>query len=418
MILVIAEFAIPLLGMLALKELADRKTELKTVWRNLLVATGITAGICLVFILFPAMFLSFSGQGDANIMKQYQFPDWLMQAIRDDRLRLLRNDAVRSLVFILLAGVVLWAVIFNKIKKEYAFIAITILIIADLFPVNKRYFNNDAFTSPARVATPFEPSAADVEILKDQDPDFRVLNLTTNTFNDASTSYFHKSIGGYHGAKLRRFQELIDHGIQDDISTFAGSISTDSTPVLNMLNTKYLILPGNDKQPTAFPNEHALGHAWFVKAYLIADNADKEIALMKGFRPDSIAIIHTSFAGLLKDVVPGTDSSDAISLTSYQPNALSYTSKSSANRLVIFSEIWYPKGWNAYIDGQPASHLRANYVLRAMVIPAGEHKIEFRFEPKVYLVGEKISFASSLVLIVIILALAGNELRKLRRRTA
>ncbi len=418
MILVIAEFTIPLLGILALKEICDRKQDQKHLFRGLQVAFIITGGITLFFALVPGLFLNFSGSGDRYMQQQYQLPDWLMQGILDERQRLLRLDAIRSFVFILLAGGLTWALLFNKIKKEYAYIALTILILADMFAVNKRYLTNDSFTSKSRVENPFEPSQADTQILRDKDPDFRVLNLTSNTFNDAGTSYYHKSLGGYHGAKLRRYQELIDHGIQKDIQTFAKSMSTDSTPVLNMLNTRYFIIPNNDKQPVAYPNPGAMGNAWFVSSVQMVDNADAEIKAMGNFKPGSLAIVDKSFAENLKSFVPGKDSSAFIALDKYAANELVYHYKTRNNGLAVFSEIYYPKGWNAYIDDQVAPHFRADYVLRAMVLPAGEHKVRFKFEPKVFFVGEKISLISSVILIVLVLVMATLEILKARKTQA
>jgi len=416
MILVIAEFTIPLLAILALKEISDHKQDRKFLFKRLQIAFIVSAGITLFFVLLPGMFLDFTGSGDQYMQQQYQLPDWLMQAIREERQRLLRMDAMRSFVFILLAGGLTWAVLFDKVRKEYIFIALTVLFLADMFTVNKRYLNNTSFTSSSRVENPFEPTAADNQILQDKDPDFRVLNLTSNTFNDAGTSYFHKSIGGYHGAKLRRYQELIDHGIRKDIGSFAKSMSTDSTPVLNMLNTRYFILPDKDKQPVAFPNHRSLGNAWFVTAVKVVDNADAEIREMNNFRPDSVAIVDKTFAGNLNSFVPGKDSADFIKLEKYSANALNYRYRTKNSRLAVFSEIYYPKGWNAYVDGKLTPHFRANYVLRAMVLPAGEHQVRFQFEPGVFFTGEKISLASSIILILLVLIMAAMEFWKLRKQ--
>ncbi|MEI7500631.1 MAG: YfhO family protein [Bacteroidota bacterium] len=412
MILVIAEFAIPLLGILAMQEICDKKQDQKKLFKALQFSFIIVGGISLFFALLPGMFLDFVGAKDQYTRQQYQFPDWLMQGIRDERLRLLRMDAIRAFVFVLLAGTLIWSVLFNKIKKEYAYIALTVMFLADMFTVNKRYVNNDSFTSKSRVENPFEPSAADNQILQDKDPDFRVLNLTTDPFNDAGTSYYHKSIGGYHGAKLRRYQELIDFGIDKDIQTFAKSMNTDSTSVLNMLNTKYIIIPNNEKQPVPFPNHRALGNAWFVDNIQMVDNADAEISALKNFKPESVAIVDKAFADNLKSFTLSKDSADFIALDEYSANALSYVYKSKKNGLAVFSEIYYPKGWNAYVDGQLTPHFRANYVLRAMVLPAGEHKLQFKFEPKVYAIGEKISLISSIILIMLVIILSAVEIRK------
>ncbi len=415
MILVIAEFTIPLLGILALKEICDKQSDRKRLFKGIQIALAISAGLTLLFALLPGIFLDFAGSGDKYMQQQYQLPDWLMQGIRDERQRLVRFDAFRSFVFILLGGGLTWAVLFNKIKKEYAFIALTVLILGDMFTVNKRYLNNDSFTSASRVENPFEPTAADSQILQDTTPDYRVLNLTSNTFNDAGTSYYHKSIGGYHGAKLRRYQELIDQGIDNDIKTFVRNMSTDSTPVLNMLNTKYFILPNNDKQPVAYPNPGALGNAWFVDEIQQVDNADAEIAAVKNFRPASLAIVDKVFGENIASFKPARDSADYIKLDTYAANELTYHYKSQNSGLAVFSEIYYPKGWNAYVDDKLTPHFRADYVLRAMVLPAGEHKVRFKFEPVVFFVGEKISLISSILLIAIVLIMGALELWKLKK---
>jgi len=306
----------------------------------------------------------------------------------------------------------MFAVLFNKIRKQYAYLILSALILIDMYPIAKRYLNDQSFRSKSQVATPFEPTLADEQILQDKTHDYRVLNLTVNTFNDASTSYFHKSLGGYHGAKLRRYQELIDGGIQKDIKIFARSMSTDSTSVLNMLNTKYLIIPDNNRQPAVFPNPKALGNAWFVKDFNLVDNADAELKAIQKFNPGETAIINKKFVEDLKGFSPGRDTSDAIRLEHYAPNDLIYSYKSKNNGLAVFSEIYYPKGWNAYVDGKLTPHFQTDFVLRAMILPAGEHKVEFKFEPKVYRIGEKISLISSILLILVVIGLAAVEIRK------
>jgi len=412
MILVIAEFAMPLLGMLAIKEFFDSKMSPKQLRKQLFIAVGITAGVALIFALIPGMFLDYIGSSDAATAKQGGFPDWLMTALRDDRQGLLQMDAWRTIIFIILAGVVMYAALYNKIRKEYAYLVIALLILVDMFPIAKRYLNSESFKTRSELATPYQPTPADEQILQDTKPDYRVLNLAVNTFNDASTSYFHKSLGGYHGAKLRRYQELIDEGIQKDIETFAHSMSTDSTNVLNMLNTKYIIIPDNKHQPVAFPNQKALGNAWFVKDFTLVENADAELNSIHKFRPKETAIINKKFAEELKGFTPGRDKSDTIWLEHYAPNDITYSYRSKNNGLAVFSEIYYPKGWNAYVDGKVTPHFQTDYVLRAMILTAGEHKVEFKFEPKVYRVGEKISLVSSIILILVVIGLATVEIRK------
>lgn len=251
------------------------------------------------------------------------------------------------------------------------------------------------------MATPFTPSDADKFIMKDTDPDFRVLNLTVSPFMDASTSYFHKSIGGYHGAKLRRYQELIDH-----------QISKNNMQVLNMLNTKYLIVPGQDRQPQVQINMQALGHAWFVKELILVDNADQEMAALDSLKTAYQAVVDRRFADQVKGFATGVDSTAKIKLESYRANKLVYKTQSSIPQLAVFSEIYYDKGWNAYLDGQPVSHFRANYVLRAMMVPEGNHTIEFRFEPQSYKTGGTIAMIGSLLILGLFLTLIGLEIKK------
>jgi len=401
MTLVMAEVAMPILALLALKVLFEKHLDQKKLFKSLQIATLIAGGLTLLFVIMPGLFLSFSAASDALMQKQYQFPDWMMQAIRDDRARVVRLDALRSLVFIVLAAGLLWAFLYSKLNKGYVYIILSALILLDMFAISKRYLNNESFISKTKVENPFTPSQADQQILQDQDPDFRVLNLSVNTFNDASTSYFHKSIGGYHGAKLRRYQELIEN-----------QISKQNMSVLNMLNTKYFIIAGEDRKPVAQRNYDALGHAWFVEGYNLVDNADQEMAAISQFNPADSAIIDKRFESVLAPATPGKDSAAFIELTSYEPNHLVYQYESGKEGLAVFSEIYYSKGWNAYVDGKLTPHFRANYVLRAMVLPAGNHKLDFKFEPNVYMVGEKISLISSITLLVLILVLGLLEARK------
>ncbi|NQV03055.1 MAG: hypothetical protein HQ542_10435, partial [Bacteroidia bacterium] len=407
MTLVIAEFAMPLLAFLALKILFDQRQEQKKLFKSLKITTGIAGGLTLLFVIIPGLFLSFAGPNDATIQQQFQFPDWMMQAIRDERVRLIRLDSLRSFAFILMTAVTLWALLFSKLKKSYVYIILSALILLDMFVISKRYLNNDSFTEKTKMENPFTPTAADQQILLDKDPNFRVLNLSVNTFNDASTSYFHKSIGGYHGAKLRRYQELIEN-----------QISKRNMDVLNMLNTKYVIISGEDRKPIAQENYEALGNAWFVEDVELVDNADQEMEAITYFNPADTAIIDIRFQNALNRFSPGRDSLAYINLTSYAPNALTYEYETGKEGLAVFSEIYYPKGWNAYVDGELTPHFRADYVLRAMLLPAGNHTLEFKFEPKVYMVGEKISLISSIILLALIILLGLLKLRRVWKSTA
>jgi len=401
MTLVIAEFAMPLLALLALKELFDQHQDQKKLFKSLQIATGIAGGLTLLFVIMPGFFLSFSGPTDATIQQQFQFPDWMMQAIRDERARLVRLDSLRSFAFILLTAATLWALLFSKLKKSYVYIILGALILLDMFTISKRYLNNDSFTEKTKVENPFTPTAADMKILQDKDPNYRVFNLSVNTFNDASTSWFHKSIGGYHGAKLRRYQELIEN-----------HISKRNMDVLNMLNTKYVIIATEDRTPVAQENYDALGNAWFVEGIELVDNADQEMEAINHFNPADTAIVDKRFENELSTYSPGRDSLAFINLTSYAPNALPYEYETGKEGLAVFSEIYYPKGWSAYVDGELTPYFRANYVLRAMILPAGIHKLEFKFEPKAYVVGEKISLISSIILLTLIILIGLLKVRR------
>lgn len=409
MILVIAEVTMPILGILALKELFNPERDRKKTFKALLLAFYITGGLCLFFGIFPGMFLDFVGIND----KSHGLPEVMVNALIPDRRSMLITDSFRSFAFITLTAALLWAILYKKLKIAYGYPILIGLILIDLFAVDKRFVNNDSFTSRSKVEQPFEMTQADKQILQDKSLDYRVLNLTVGDLTgDFNTSYFHKSLGGYHGAKLRRYQELITYGIDPDVRELSKSQSTNNTPVLNMMNTKYFIAAGQDKIPFAIPNRNALSNAWFVNSYKFVDNPDAELSMITHFNPRDEAIVDKRFAADLKEYVPGRSPGDTIKLDSYEPNDLAYTYRTKQNGLAVFSEIYYPKGWNAYVDGKLAGHFRVNYVLRAMVLPAGEHKVIFKFEPNVYFIGEKISLISSLILIALIVLLGFFEIRK------
>lgn len=405
MTLVIAEFTVPFLAILGLQKILKPDFDRKTLTKYLFYSYGVVAVICLFFALFGASFFSFSSAGD----EQYKsvFPDYLMSAIREDRASMLKMDAWRSLFFVTSAAALLWAVINEKLKKQYAFITLIVLVLLDLWVVNRRYVNNDDFVRKSVEAVPFQPSQADLFIMKDVDPDYRVLNQTVNPFMDASTSYFHKSIGGYHGAKLRRYQELIEH-----------HLAKGNMNVYNMLNTKYIIYPdrANNNQPAWQINMEALGHAWFVHDLKVVNNADEEINALDSLKPAETAVVDKRFESVYKGHTVSKDTTATIKLLSYAPNELTYETNSSAEQLAVFSEIYYDKGWNAYVDGKLTPYFRANYVLRAMFVPAGKHSIVFKFEPRVYVVGEKVSFASSIVLFLVVAGALGLYIRSCRKK--
>ncbi len=430
MILVIAEFTVPLLGILAIKNIIDEKVSKSEVIRALKWSVGILSGIILLLIINPGI-LSFSGENDSIwFMRRFGLKDDpdsqriltnFTSALEKDRASLFRADAFRSLIFIFLSAAAIWLFIKEKIKKNLFFVSLAVLILVDLWAVDKRYLNSEDFVSSRFQKEPFKASLADQFILKETDPNFRVLNLTVSTFNDASTSYFHKSVGGYHGAKMRRYQELITYGIHREISILYTALNESTSEfqvqsslmnlsVLNMLNTKYFIL-----NPDMLPmmNQYSLGNSWFVNKIKEVENADEEIKATQNFDPEQTAVIDKRFKDQFFKFKK--DSFAAIKLTSYAPNKLTYKSKTNSVQLAVFSEIFYDKGWNAYIDGKLVPHMRANYVLRAMKIPAGNHNIEFRFEPVLWNWGSKIALFGSILFVFTILIYIFFVIRNIKK---
>ncbi len=396
----IQHFALVVMAMLAIRELYAGNISETKLGKSILYSWGILAGLCMLFILVPSVAGNFVSPTDARYPKQ------LVDAFILDRRAMLRADSFRSLAFVSLAAGISYLYIKNKLKASYALAGLILIVLVDLWSFNKKYLNDDNFTSARHADTPYTPSAADKFILQDPDANYRVLNLTVSPFNDSSTSYFHKSIGGYHGAKMERYQEIYAHGISSEIEAIIHGFQTpdslnqiiQSAHLLNMLNTRYLIY-----NPQAEPiiNTHALGNAWFVNRFEVVPNANAEMQAIQQFNPEEEAIVDEQFAAQLKSVSTYNDSTSYINLISYQPNHLQYEANvSGGTALAVFSEIYYPAGWNAYIDGKPADYLRANYVLRALTVPEGNHQIDFKFEPKSYAIGNKISLISSILLII------------------
>ena len=388
MILIMAEFTIPLLGFVALNKFIKSDKSEKEKKKPLQLAFYIVGGLTLLFALMPSMFFDFVGVQDASLEKN----GWPIDALQSDRAGLLSADAWRSFIFIALTFATLWMYLKNKLQSKYVILIVGVLILADMWTVNKRYLNDDHFVRKSKVETPYQPTQADNQILNDKDPNFRVYNQSVSTFNDASTSYFHKSIGGYHGAKLKRYQELIEN-----------HIAKGNMAVLNMLNTKYFITPKGQAQQ----NPGTMGNAWFINEINTVANADAEITALNGFNPANTAIVDVRFSEQMIDVLDNVGTS--ITLTEYKPNYLKYNSTSLKNGIAIFSEIYYDKGWNAYVDGELKPHFRANYVLRGMQIPAGKHVVEFKFEPSTYKTGETISLASSVILLLLLAFVSFRE---------
>ena len=407
MILVIAGFTIPLYAMLTLQKIVNGEINTKTLLKPLAWSVGLTAGIALIFALLPGISGSFISAADS------QFPEWLQKSLIADRQSLLQSDAMRSAIFILLGAGLIWAMAAKKLKVNTTILILGVLILVDMWGVDKRYLNDGNFVPEQEAKNPIKATKADLAILNDKGPDYRVLNMGVSTFNDVSTSYFHKSIGGYHGAKMRRYQELVDFHISNEmmqLSERLGKIKSESgvdslflgLNALNMLNTKYVIY-----NPEAAPilNKRALGSVWLVGKYKIVDNADQEIAAVKMIDPAKEVVVDKKFQDQLSGVTLSNDSTSKIALTAYSPNKMTYHYQGNGNQLAVFSAIYYPKGWNAYIDGKITPHFQADYLLRSMVLPKGNYDITFKFEPKSFLVGQKISYWSSLLLLLLIAAL-------------
>jgi len=390
MILIVAEFTLPLLAFLAFNNFIFSDANKLSKIKSLKNAFFMTGGITLLFSLAPNMFFDFVGVNDSVLASN----GWPVEALQSDRASMLSSDAWRSFFFVSLAFLSLFLFIKNKVSSNNIILVFAVILLLDMWTINKRYLNDSHFIRSSKIKTPYKATQADNYILSDNDPNFRVFNQSVSTFNDASTSYFHKSIGGYHGAKLKRYQELID-----------SHISKGNMQVLNMLNTKYFILQTGKVNI----NPNVLGNAWFIKDVKIVENADDEILALNDFDASSIAVIDKRFQSSLGEF--SEDSSSNIKLDEYQPNYLRYSSVSTKNQIAVFSEVYYDKGWNSYIDGELVSHFRANYILRAMNIPKGNHTIEFRFEPEIFKIGERISLASSILLIISLIFVSLRELK-------
>jgi hypothetical protein len=394
MALVIAQVTMAALAVLALKEVFDNKGDRKIYLKPVYMAAGISGGLCLIVALFGGALMSFSGAVDAQI----QYPE-MLAAIVSDRKSMLSSDAWRSFILIALAAGALWYYVNNNVKIVYVTALLGVLIFIDLWTVDKRFMNHDSFV-PKQKASEIIATDIDRQILLDKDPNYRVFNMASSTFQEASTSYFHKSIGGYSPVKLRRYQDIIDYH-------FARGLNRD---VLNMLNTKYVITPTN-QGPQVQVNSEALGNAWFVNEIQWMDSPDEEIIALKDFDPAHTAFIDKEWQSSLQGWEAlqheTADSTAFIRLTNYaNPGNLFYESSSSKPHLAVFSEVYY-KTWRAYINGVEAPLVRVNYILRGLQVPAGNHTIEFRCIDEVFLHGAKISKAASIVVGIVLLLLFG-----------
>ncbi|WP_215234454.1 YfhO family protein [Dyadobacter linearis] len=400
----LAQLLMVMLGILALITVVQRKITWKEFQKPFLISLGITGGLMLIMAVMPTLFFSFQAAGDSTTYEQFAqqtqdkaFAQQLVNSIVQDRVGLMKSDAFRSLIFVLLAASLIWLWMIEKVKPVVLYVALFALMIFDLFGVDKRYLNNEDFVSNYVAQGNIAPSPADEQILRDPDPNYKVYDLTARqgAFNSAEASNFHKSLGGYHGAKLRRYQELFERQILTERPNFG---------MVNMLNTKYFISADQQGNKVAQTNPGALGHAWFVNSFKIVPNADAEMAALDSLKPRTEAVLDQKFASKLQGLSIQPDSAAAISLISYKPNELIYESNAKGEGLAVFSEIYYNvrDEWKVTIDDKPADLLRANYVLRALRVPAGKHTIKFSFEPVSVDVGHKIDLASSLLLLGLI----------------
>ena len=420
-ILVIAEFTIPLLAIFALKRLLEEPEILKQEKKPLGISLLLTAGIALLLAIAPGSIGSGyvpaqEAQMLQNAVNQQMIPanelSGILANLGEMRAELVSSDALRSFIIIGIGCSLLWLYASGKLRSSLTIAGITILCLADMWGVNKRYLNDAQFVPHSIRTETFTKTNTDELILQDTSLDYRVLNFATSTFDDNNTSYWHKSVGGYHPAKLRRYQEMIEHHISPEmqaaykaIATAGGemdSVDANKFRILNMLNTKYFIFPaGQQRQTVPILNPHAYGNAWFVNKVQYVNNANEEIDALDSIIPTETAVVDARF----KDVLKGTtesykDSLSSIRLTSYTPNRLTYETNNAQDGIAVFSEIYYPDGWHVTIDGQPAELARADYILRTMYVPAGQHTIEMRFDPTSLHVTEGIAYGALALLVI------------------
>lgn len=432
-ILVIAEFTIPLLAVFALKRVLDEPALIKREKRAVGISILLTAGIALLLTVAPGSLSTGyipaqEAQMLQNAVNQQMIPaeelSGILANLGEMRANLVSSDALRSFLIIGIGLALLGLYATGKLRRPLTVAGITLLCLGDMWSVNKRYLNDGQFVPRTIRTDTFNQTEADQLILQDTTADYRVLNFATNTFNENNTSYWHKSVGGYHAAKLRRYQEMIERHISPEmqeayraIAAAGGemdSVDADKFRVLNMLNTKYFIFPaGQQGQTLPILNPYAYGNAWFVGQVQYVDNANEEIDALYNILPTETAIVDTRFKEALKGVteLPKDSLSATIRLTSYAPDHLTYETENTQDGIAVFSEIYYPDGWHVTIDGQPADLARADYILRAVYVPAGKHILEMRFDPTSLHVTEGIAYGA-LALLVIGLMIAVWTTRK------
>ena len=422
MILVILQVAIPLLAFLTLDKLAKEEIARSKAKKDLLIALAITAGFSLIMWIMPSLAGEFRSPSDSRL------PEQLLGALILDRKSLLSIDALRSLILVVLSAGLIWFMLDNKIKRTYVYAGFALLVIFDLWGVGKRYLNDDHFVNNQDFTAQYNKRPVDEIILKDNDPNYRVLDLSINTFNDSHVSYHHKTIGGYSPAKLQRYQDLIDYYISPEMQKISKDIAGSKTleeaqgklssyPILNMLNTKYIII-GPSYPPLV--NGSALGNCWFADSIVISEGAKDEISKLGNINTKTTVVVDKQYNDLISSIKLGLDTSavkaDSVWQTKYSPNVMEYSAITKNQRLVVFSEIYYPAGWKAFVDGKETEILRVNYLLRAIKLDSGEHKIEFKYSPDSIVKGEHYSMISSILILLLLIGAVIFEYRSAAKK--
>ena len=429
-ILVIAEFTIPLLAMLALREVMKEGVKSEKLRVPLIISFALTAGFCLLFALFPSVFFdSFISTSEMKALQSLpsEHVPLLISNITEMRQAMFTSDCWRSFWLIVVGVGLLMLYRYGKLKKTYTVGAILLLCLIDLWQINKRYLNDDMFVPKSEREAPQQKTQTDELILRDQSLDYRVLNLASNTFNENETSYYHKSIGGYHAAKLRRYQEVVERYINPEMQRLFRSVSEaagDMTqvngdsifPVLNMLNAKYFIFPLEGGQTVPIKNPYVYGNAWFVDELRYVDNANQEMDALGQLDLRHQAVADAKFKDLLGEAVV-QDTASVVTITAYEPNRLSYDVNSGKGGVLVFSEIYYP-GWTATVDGQSVELGRVDYLLRAMQIAPGRHQVELSFFPKSVNTTETFAYSAYGILILVLLGAGYMEYRRRQKKSS
>ena len=424
-ILVVAEFSIPLLAILALKEVVEHPEKLRKDMKPLYISLGVTGGLALLFAVAPRLFFSsFVSQGELQALQSLpqEHVRPIINNLTSMRVAMFTADAWRSFAIIVAGAMVLWLFLQQKLKAQWAVLIVLAITLADMWDVNKRYLNDDNFVEERDLSHMFAKSDVDNYILQDETPYYRVLNLATSTFNDGVSPYHHKLIGGYHAAKLRRYQDLIDVHLSHEIGELhqeivrtqgvLDSVNADGFKVLNMLNAKWVVVPAQGGN-VPIENPYAMGNAWFVDELHFVEGADQEIGLLGELDLHRQAVADGQFASVLDGfAISAADSASVIELAEYDSDYIIYNVDAKKDELALFSEVYYPHGWKVTIDGEPVEMLRANYTLRALPVPAGEHVVKFQFDPTSIRVTDTIAY---IALAIMVLLAVWGVVSRLRR---